>query len=58
LALKQTGTAVLLVLADLDEIRALGDRIRVMDGGQIVSSLGPGASERNLGLPMSGSLAP
>jgi len=58
LALKQTSTAVLLALADLGEIRALADRIRVMDGGQIVGSLGPGASERDLGLPMSGSLAP
>jgi len=45
-------------LADLEEIRALADRIRVMDGGQIAGSLGPGASERDLGLPMSGSLAP
>jgi hypothetical protein len=34
-ALKQTGTAVLLVLADLGEIRALADRIRVINGGPI-----------------------
>jgi simple sugar transport system ATP-binding protein len=41
-ALKEAGTAILLVSADLDEIRALADRILVMDGGRIAGSLGRG----------------
>jgi ABC-type uncharacterized transport system ATPase subunit len=56
LALKETGTAILLVSADLDEIRALADRILVMEGGRIAGALGPAASERELGLLMGGSL--
>jgi simple sugar transport system ATP-binding protein len=40
-ALREAGTAVLLVSADLDEIRALADRILVMKGGRIAGSLGP-----------------
>jgi simple sugar transport system ATP-binding protein len=55
-ALKEAGTAILLVSADLDEIRALADRILVMEGGRIAGSLGPAASERDLGLLMGGSL--
>ena len=57
LALKEAGTAILLVSADLDEIRALADRILVMEGGRIAGALGPAASERELGLLMGGSLA-
>jgi len=56
-ALKEAGTAILLVSADLDEIRALADRILVMEGGRIVGALGPAASERELGLLMGGGLA-
>jgi ABC-type uncharacterized transport system ATPase subunit len=41
LALKEAGTAILLVSADLDEIRALADRILVMEGGRIAGALGP-----------------
>jgi general nucleoside transport system ATP-binding protein len=58
LALKETGPAILLVSADLDEIRALADRILVMEGGRIAGSLGPAASERERGLLLGGSLAP
>jgi ABC-type uncharacterized transport system ATPase subunit len=58
LALKETGAAILLVSADLDEIRALADRILVMEGGRIAGSLGPAASERERGLLLGGSLAP
>ena len=57
LALKEAGTAILLVSADLDEIRALADRILVMEGGRIAGALGPAASERKLGLLMGGGLA-
>ncbi len=52
IALKAAGVAILLVSADLDEIRALADRILVMEGGRIVGELGPQASERELGLLM------
>ena len=57
-ALKEAGTAILLISADLDEIRALADRILLMEGGRIAGSLGPAASERDLGLLMGGSRAP
>jgi ABC-type uncharacterized transport system ATPase subunit len=56
LALREVGTAILLVSADLDEIRALADRILVMEGGHIAGALGPAASERELGLLMGGGL--
>jgi general nucleoside transport system ATP-binding protein len=54
LALKAAGAAILLVSSDLDEIRALCDRILVIEGGRIAGTLGPDASERELGLLMGG----
>jgi len=54
LALKAAGAAILLVSSDLDEIRALCDRILVLEGGRIAGALGPDASERELGLLMGG----
>jgi ABC-type uncharacterized transport system ATPase subunit len=57
LALKEAGTAILPASADLDEIRALADRILVMEGGRIAGALGPEASERELGLLMGSGLA-
>ena len=57
LALRAAGTAILLISADLDEIRALADRILVMEGGRIVGALSPSASERELGLLMGASFA-
>jgi general nucleoside transport system ATP-binding protein len=54
LALKEAGAAILLVTADLDEIRALADRILVMERGRIVGAVGPKASERELGMLMGG----
>jgi general nucleoside transport system ATP-binding protein len=54
LALKAEGAAILLVSSDLDEIRGLADRILVIEGGRIAGTLGPGASERELGLLMGG----
>src|SRR6516165_10290675 len=48
LALRAAGAAILLVSADLDEIRTLADRILVMEAGRIASALGPAASEREL----------
>jgi len=57
LALRDAGTAILLVSADLDEIRALADRILVMEGGRIAGALDSAASERELGLLMGGGVA-
>jgi general nucleoside transport system ATP-binding protein len=57
LALKAAGAAILLVSSDLDEIRALADRILVIESGRIAGSLGPDASPRELGLMMGGSSA-
>jgi ABC-type uncharacterized transport system ATPase subunit len=48
------GTAVLLVSAELDEVRSLSDRIAVMYEGKIVSIEGPDTPEERLGLLMTG----
>ena len=54
LALKRAGAAILLVSADLDELRLVADRILVMLGGRIVGTFGPQASAREIGLLMGG----
>ena len=54
LALRDAGSAILLVSVDLDEIRALADRILVMADGAIVGELPADADERALGLLMAG----
>jgi simple sugar transport system ATP-binding protein len=54
LALRDAGSAILLVSVELDEIRALSDRILVMAGGAIVGELPPDSDERALGLLMAG----
>ena len=49
------GAAVLLISSELDEIRALSDRIAVMFEGRIVATLSaPEATEERLGLLMAG----
>jgi general nucleoside transport system ATP-binding protein len=48
------GAAILLVSAELDEIRSLSDRIAVMYEGRIVSFEPPDAPEERLGLLMTG----
>ncbi len=53
-ALRDAGKAILLVSVELDEIRALSDRILVMCGGRILGERGPEASEQELGLLMTG----
>ncbi len=56
LELRDKGKAILLISADLDEVRALSDRILVLYEGQIVSESMPGElSEVELGLLMTGS---
>ncbi|MGH7125168.1 MAG: ABC transporter ATP-binding protein [Stellaceae bacterium] len=58
LALRAQGAGILLVSADLDEIRLLSDRILVMCGGRIAGELEPGAAdERSLSLLMAGAEA-
>ncbi len=54
LELRAAGCAILLVSVELDEIRALADRILVMADGAIVGELPSGADERALGLLMAG----
>ena len=53
-AMRDAGKAILLVSVELDEIRALSDRILVMFAGNIVGERGPDASEGELGLLMAG----
>jgi general nucleoside transport system ATP-binding protein len=53
LAMRDQGSAVLLVSVELDEILALADRILVMFQGRIVGEVaGAAADERQLGLLM------
>jgi len=53
--LRDRGAAVLLISADLDEVRALSDRILVLYEGEIVSESMPGElSEVEMGLLMTG----
>jgi len=51
---RDEGTAVLLVSAELDEVRSLSDRIAVMYEGRIVSIEDPDTPEERLGLLMAG----
>jgi simple sugar transport system ATP-binding protein len=53
-ALRDAGTAILLVSVELDEIRALADRVLVMCAGRIVGERPPDCDERELGLMMAG----
>jgi len=49
---RDRGAAVLVVSLDLDEVRALGDRIVVMAAGRVVTVLPAGADEREIGQHM------
>jgi ABC-type uncharacterized transport system ATPase subunit len=53
-ALRDAGCAILLISVELDEIRALADRVLVMADGAIVGEVSPDAGERDLGLLMAG----
>ncbi|MCF3642935.1 ABC transporter ATP-binding protein [Rhizobium sp. TRM95111] len=52
--MRDQGKAVLLVSVELDEIRALSDRILVMFAGRVVGERTPDATEGELGLLMAG----
>ncbi|GER91027.1 sugar ABC transporter ATP-binding protein [Dictyobacter vulcani] len=54
IAQRDAGKAVLLISAELDEIRSLSDRIAVMYEGQIVDIVSPDATEEELGILMTG----
>ncbi|MFD2237912.1 ABC transporter ATP-binding protein [Aureimonas populi] len=56
--MRDAGKAILLVSVELDEIRALSDRILVMFDGRIVGERGPEAQESELGLLMAGAQGP
>ncbi|HZO74149.1 MAG TPA: ABC transporter ATP-binding protein [Ktedonobacteraceae bacterium] len=51
---RDAGKAILLVSAELDEIRSLSDRIAVMYEGRIVDIITPDATEEELGILMTG----
>ena len=51
---RDAGKAVLLISAELDEIRSLSDRIAVMYEGNIVDIVSPDATEEELGILMTG----
>ncbi|GAA0299991.1 ATP-binding cassette domain-containing protein [Kineococcus aurantiacus] len=51
---RDRGAAVLLVSTELDEVRALADRIVVMYRGKIAGEVGPEATQEELGLLMAG----
>jgi ABC-type uncharacterized transport system ATPase subunit len=51
---RDAGKAVLLISAELDEIRSLADRIAVMYEGNIVDIVSPDATEEQLGIMMTG----
>ncbi len=51
---RDAGKAVLLISAELDEIRSLSDRIAVMYEGRIVDIVSPEATEEQLGILMTG----
>jgi len=52
--MRDNGCAVVLISADLDEIRSLSDRVAVMYEGKIVAIKDPRTSEREFGLLMAG----
>jgi general nucleoside transport system ATP-binding protein len=52
--MRDQGKAILLVSVELDEIRALSDRILVMFAGKIAGERSPDASEGDIGLLMAG----
>jgi simple sugar transport system ATP-binding protein len=54
LEMRRDGKAVLLISAELDEVRALADRILVMYEGRIVAERSADADEHELGLLMAG----
>lgn len=58
LDLRDEGKAILLISADLDEVKTLSDRLTVMYGGQLVAEGRPEEfDDMELGLLMTGAMA-
>ncbi len=51
---RDSGTAVLIISSELDEVLALGDRVAVMYRGRIVGVVDPGVGRETIGLMMAG----
>jgi ABC-type uncharacterized transport system ATPase subunit len=51
---RAAGHGVLLISLELEEIRALADRVLVIYDGRIVAELSPDASEEEIGIAMTG----
>jgi simple sugar transport system ATP-binding protein len=59
IAERDSGTAILLVSMELEEVMALSDRILVMYGGSVVAELAPGeADAERIGFYMTGGKPP
>jgi len=54
LAMREAGKAILLVSVELDEVRALSDRLLVMCGGRVTGEVAPETDEADIGLLMAG----
>ena len=54
---RAAGRGVLLVSLELEEIRALADRVLVIYEGRIVGEFSPEATEEDLGVAMTGGTA-
>ena len=54
IAMRDSGRAILLVSAELDEIRSLSDRVLCMCQGRITGECRPDASEAEIGMMMAG----
>jgi ABC-type uncharacterized transport system ATPase subunit len=55
LSARERGRAILLISYELEEIRALSDRVLVINGGSLVGEFAPEASDEELGMAMAGS---
>ena len=53
---RDSGTAIVIVSTELDEIFALADRIAVMYDGRIVGIVGPDIAREDIGLMMAGAI--
>ena len=54
ISLRDAGKAILLVSVELDEVRALSDRVLVMFDGRLVGECAPETAEGEIGLMMAG----
>jgi simple sugar transport system ATP-binding protein len=54
ISLRDSGKAILLVSTELEEVRALSDRVLVMFDGRIMGEAAPDAPESEIGLMMAG----